>query len=410
MVNPDRPVDAASAPPYGTAASGDAGIGNHDLPGDAARSPGAGVGNRWNRIPFPAKPLAFPRPPENLPMHVAAPPAPNRWHALADRVLTGGAITRDEARSILTSPDSELLDLLAAAYRLRQRAFGNTVQLFFLMNAKSGLCPEDCGYCSQSKVSEAEIPRYNLLSAPKLLEAARLAAERQSKTFCIVISARGPTEREIDFVCQITPQIKREYGLNVCACLGLLSPEQAIRLAAAGVDKVNHNLNTSERYYGEVCSTHTYADRLATLSACRQAGLELCSGGIMGMGESVDDLVDMAFELRHLQVESIPLNFLNSIDGTPLENLDRLTPRDCLRGLAMMRLVNPTAEIRIAGGRELHLGSLQPLGLYAANSIFVGDYLTTKGQLPEADLRMIEELGFTITRGSEAAVPAPALN
>ena len=126
-------------------------------------------------------------------MHVAAPPAPNRWHALADRVLTGGAITRDEARSILTSPDSELLDLLAAAYRLRQRAFGNTVQLFFLMNAKSGLCPEDCGYCSQSKVSEAEIPRYNLLSAPKLLEAARLAAERQSKTFCIVISARGPT-------------------------------------------------------------------------------------------------------------------------------------------------------------------------------------------------------------------------
>ena len=131
------------------------------------------------------------------------------------------------------------------------------------------------------------------------------------------------------------------------------------------MDKVNHNLNTSERYYGEVCSTHTYADRLATLSACRQAGLELCSGGIMVMGESVDDLVDMAFELRHLQVESIPLNFLNSIDGTPLENLDRLTPRDCLRGLAMMRLVNPTAEIRIAGGRELHLGSLQPLGLYA---------------------------------------------
>ena len=342
-------------------------------------------------------------------MHVAAPLAPSRWHALADRVLTGGAIARDEARAVLASPDSELLDLLAAAYRLRHQAFGTTVQLFFLMNAKSGLCPEDCGYCSQSKVSEAEIPRYNLLSAPKLMDAARLAAERQSKTFCIVISARGPTEREIDFVCEITPRIKQEYGLNVCACLGLLSPEQAGRLAAAGVDKVNHNLNTSERFYGEVCSTHTYADRLATLAACRQAGLELCSGGIMGMGESADDLVDMAFELRELRVESIPLNFLNSIDGTPLEHVDRLTPRDCLRGLAMMRLVNPTAEIRIAGGRELHLGSLQPLGLYAANSIFVGDYLTTKGQLPEADMRMIEELGFTITRGSEAAEPAPAL-
>ena len=342
-------------------------------------------------------------------MTVAAPPAPSRWHALADSVLAGGSIDRSEGLAILASPDVELLYLLAAAYRVRHRAFGNTVQLFFLMNAKSGLCPEDCGYCSQSKVSEAEIPRYNLLSAPKLMEAARLAAERQSKTFCIVISARGPSQREIDFVCEITPRIKQEYGLNVCACLGLLTPEQAARLAAAGVDKVNHNLNTSERYYGEVCSTHTYADRMATLAACREAGLELCSGGIMGMGESANDLVDMAFALRELRVESIPLNFLNSIDGTPLEQVDQLTPRDCLRGLAMMRLVNPTAEIRIAGGREIHLGSLQPLGLYAANSIFVGDYLTTQGQLPEADYRMIEELGFTITRGSEAAEPAPVI-
>jgi biotin synthase len=332
---------------------------------------------------------------------------PGHWHGLADRVLAGGRLERHEAREVLDSSDVELLDLLAAVWRVRHRYFGTTVQLFFLMNAKSGLCPEDCGYCSQSKVSEAEIPRYNLLSAPKLLEAARLAAERQSKTFCIVISARGPTEREIDFVCSITPQIKADYGLNVCACLGLLSPEQARRLAAAGVDKVNHNLNTSERHYGEVCSTHTYADRVATLEACRAAGLALCSGGIMGMGESPDDLVDMAFSLAELRVESIPLNFLNAIDGTPLEGLDRINPRDCLRGLALMRLVNPAAEIRIAGGRELHLGSLQALGLYAANSIFVGDYLTTKGQLPEADYRMIEELGFTITRGAEAAEPPP---
>jgi biotin synthase len=281
------------------------------------------------------------------------------------------------------------------------------VQLFYLMNAKSGLCPEDCGYCSQSKVSEAEIPKYNLLSGPKLLEAARLASEQQSKTFCIVISARGPSQREMDFVCSIVPEIKRQYGLNVCACLGLLTPEQARRLADAGVDKVNHNLNTSERYYGEVCSTHTYADRVATLAACREAGLELCSGGIMGMGETHEDLIDMALELRRLGVESIPLNFLNSIDGTPLEDVRRLTPRDCLRGLALMRLVNPTAEIRIAGGREIHLRSLQALGLYAANSMFVGDYLTTKGQLPEADYRMIEDLGFVITKGAESAEPPP---
>ncbi|NCY03890.1 MAG: radical SAM protein, partial [Planctomycetia bacterium] len=216
-------------------------------------------------------------------MHVAAAStSPSHWHDLAQRVLAGGAIGRDEARAILASPDVDLLDLLAAAWRVRHHHFGNTVQLFFLMNAKSGLCPEDCGYCSQSKVSEAEIPRYNLLSAPKLLEAAKLAAERQSKTFCIVISARGPSEREIDFVCRIVPEIKQQYDLNVCACLGLLSPDQARRLAAAGVDKVNHNLNTSSRFYGEVCSTHTYADRIATLAACRAAGLQLCSGGIMG--------------------------------------------------------------------------------------------------------------------------------
>ena len=317
-----------------------------------------------------------------------------RWHAMASRVLSGGTIDRDDARAILESSDVELLDVLAAAWRVRHHSFGNTVQLFFLMNAKSGLCPEDCGY---------------LLSAPKLLEAAKLAAERQSKTFCIVISARGPSEREIDFVCTIVPQIKQQYDLNICACLGLLSPEQAQRLAAAGVDKVNHNLNTSERFYGEVCSTHTYGDRIATLAACRAAGLQLCSGGIMGMGETHDDLIDMGLELRSLGVESIPLNFLNAIDGTPLEGNNRVSPRDCLRGLAMMRMLNPTAEIRIAGGREIHLGSLQPLGLYPANSMFVGDYLTTKGQLPEADYKMIEEMGFVITRGAESAEPVPLM-
>jgi len=334
----------------------------------------------------------------------------SRWHALAAQVLDGHHLDRDEARAVLDSPDEELLDLLAAAYRVRHRAFGNTVQLFFLMNAKSGLCPEDCGYCSQSKVSEAEIPKYNLLSAPKLLEAARMAAAQNSKSFCIVISARGPTQREMDAVCEIVPKIKQEHDLNICACLGLLTPEQAKRLADAGVDKVNHNLNTSSRYYAEICTTHTYDDRVATLAACREAGLSLCSGGIIGMGEELDDVVSMALELRELKVESIPLNFLNAIDGTPLERTSALTPRDCLRALAMMRLVNPTAEIRIAGGRELHLRSLQPLGLYPANSMFVGDYLTTKGQLPEADEAMIHDLGFVITKGSEAAEPPACLN
>lgn len=222
-----------------------------------------------------------------------------------------------------------------------------------------------------------------------------------------MISARGPSEREIEAVCSIVPKIKQEYRLNVCACLGLLTPDQARRLAAAGVDKVNHNLNTSSRFYPEICSTHSYEDRLATLSACREAGLSLCSGGIIGMGETRDDVVAMAMEFRRLNVESIPINFLQSIDGTPLAGRRQLTARDCLRALAMVRFVNPSSEIRIAGGRETHLGSLQPLGLYPANSIFVGDYLTTKGQLPEQDRRMIEEMGFTVTTGSESSEPSP---
>jgi len=329
--------------------------------------------------------------------------AAGRWQDLAADVLRGRRLTKDEALAVLACPDEELLDLLSAAYRVRRRRFGDTVQLYFLMNAKSGLCPEDCSYCSQSKVSEAEIPRYNILNREKLLDGARIAAERQSKTYCIVISARGPNEREMDAVTTIVPEIKQRYGLNICACLGLLTPEQARRLKACGVDKVNHNLNTSEEFYREICTTHTFQDRLDTLKAVRGAGMELCSGGIIGMGEADADVVDMAFALADLQVESIPVNFLNPIDGTPLAGVRRLTPRYCLKVLAMFRLANPASEIRIAGGREIHLGSLQALGLYAANSIFVGDYLTTKGQPPEADYRMIEELGFVITRSEEVA-------
>jgi len=327
--------------------------------------------------------------------------SPSHWLDLAESVIQGTEVDRPPAIEILQTPDDELLNLLAGAYRIRREYFGNTVQLYFLMNAKSGLCPEDCHYCSQSKVSEAEIPRYNILNREKLLDGARVAAERNSKTYCLVISARGPNEREMKAVETIVPEIKEKYGLNICACLGLLTPEQAARLKAAGVDKVNHNLNTSDNFYSKICTTHTYGDRLATLQAVRNAGMQLCSGGIIGMGEAPSDIVDMAFSLRELAVESIPLNFLNPIEGTPLSEEGKLTPISCLKALAMFRFVNPRSELRIAGGRELHLRSLQPLGLYAANSVFVGDYLTTKGQAPEADYQMIADLGFRITRSEE---------
>jgi biotin synthase len=325
------------------------------------------------------------------------------WQRLAKRILHGHRLTLEEGLALLQAPDGQLLDVLSAAYRIRERHFGNSVQLYFLVNAKSGLCPEDCSYCSQSKVSKAPIPKYNILERDRLMEGARMARERNARTYCIVISARGPNEREMQAVEEIVPEIKSQYGLHVCASLGLLSQPQADRLKACGVDRINHNLNTSPEFYESICSTHSYQDRIATLQAVRHAGMELCSGGIIGLGERDEDVVQMAIELREIGVESIPLNFLNPIDGTPLAGTRRLNPRYCLKALAMFRFANPDREIRIAGGRELHLGSLQPLGLYAANSIFVGDYLTTQGQAPEADYRMIEELGFVVTRGREPA-------
>ncbi len=332
----------------------------------------------------------------------------SRWHKLAEGVLTGMPLSDEAALDVLRCPDDELLDLLAAVYRVRRSRFGNQVQLYFLMNAKSGLCPEDCSYCSQSKVSEASIPKYNLLQPEKLMEGARLAAERQAKTYCIVISARSPNEREMNAVCEIVPKIKQEYGLDICACLGLLTDEQAQRLQAAGVNRVNHNLNTSEKHYEDICSTHTYEDRRATLRSVRDAGMEMCSGGIIGMGEDDIDIVRMARELNELGVHSIPVNFLNPIEGTPLSANNDLNPRYCLKVLAMFRLMLPDREIRIAGGREMHLRSLQPLGLYAANSLFVGDYLTTKGQPADDDYRMLEDMGFEIVGGKPCGTPSQA--
>lgn len=330
-------------------------------------------------------------------------PAPGQplcpWSSLASSVLEGNAISREDALSILKSDDSELLAILDAAYRVRRKYFGKSVQLYYLKNAKSGLCPEDCNYCSQSKISDAPIERYAMLNAERLLDGARKAAESRARTYCIVASGRGPTDREVEHVAGVVRRIKEQYGLHICCCLGLLKPEQAVKLREAGVDRVNHNLNTSERFHEEICTTHTFRDRLETLDICRDAGLELCAGMIVGMGEADDDVVDVAMKLAELQVESIPVNFLNSIDGTPLQSLQHLEPRYCLKVLAMFRLTNPQAELRVAGGREVNLRSMQAMALYPANSMFVSDYLTTPGQKAEEDFRMIADLGFEITAG-----------
>ncbi len=316
------------------------------------------------------------------------------WSELADRVLDGGRVSAEEGLALLRSDDAELMDILAAAYRVRYRYYSNEAHLNYLVNAKSGNCSEDCGYCSQSRVSKAEIKKYELIDSEKLFDGARIAAEIGAKTYCMAISGRSPNEREIDVLAEAATKIKARYSLGVCASIGLISLDKAKRLKSAGVDRINHNLNTSRNFYPRICSTHSFEQRLENLRTAREAGLQLCSGGIVGMGEEPEDVVDLALTLSELQVEALPVNFLQPIDGTPLEGVRRLNPRYCLKALSLFRLANPKTELRIAGGREMHLRSLQPLGLLPANSIFLGDYLTTPGQAPSADMQMIDDLGF----------------
>lgn len=318
------------------------------------------------------------------------------WNNLAERSLAGECLSRQESLAVLQAPDEVLLDQLAAAFKVRRHYWGNRVRLHYLLNAQSGLCPEDCHYCSQSKISTAEIEKYPLLAKEKILEAAERAKQLKAGTFCMVISGRSPNESTFSRVLDAVQTVKQNYDLKICACLGLLSEEQTKRLAAAGVDRVNHNLNTSESNHASICSTHTFDDRLETVNHVKAAGITTCSGGILGMGESDDDVIDLALSLRNLGVTSVPVNFLIPIPGTPFADLQALNPRQCLRILCLFRFLLPSQEIRIAGGREVHLRSLQPLGLYAANSIFVGDYLTTPGQAANQDWEMIKDSGFVL--------------
>jgi len=314
--------------------------------------------------------------------------------------------TREEALAVLATTDDELLDVVAAAGRVRRQWFGRRVKLNYLVNLKSGLCPEDCSYCSQRLGSKAEILKYTWLKPEQAAEAAAAGLAGGAKRVCLVASGRGPTDRDIDRVADTIAAIKdANEQVEVCACLGLLSDNQAERLKAAGADAYNHNLNTSESTYGEITSTHTYADRVDTVNKAHGAGLSACSGLIAGMGESDEDLVDVVFALRELDSDSVPVNFLIPFEGTPLAKEWNLTPQRCLRILAMVRFVCPDVEVRIAGGREVHLRSMQPLGLHIANSIFLGDYLTSEGQAGQADLEMIADAGFEVEGAGQVTLP-----
>jgi biotin synthase len=325
---------------------------------------------------------------------------------LADAILDGKPATEDDALAVLQAHDDELLDVVAAAGRLRREHFGATVKVNYLVNLKSGLCPENCGYCSQALGSSADILKYKWLSTEDALEQAAAGLRGGATRVCMVSSGRGPTDRDVDRVADMVGTIKSEHPeVEICACLGLLKDGQAERLHAAGVDAYNHNINTAESHHDQIVQTHTYADRVDTVTKAKGAGLSPCSGLIAGLGESDEQLVEALFALRELGSDSIPVNFLMPFDGTAFENVWTLTPAKCVKILAMARFVCPDREIRIAGGREMHLRSLQGLALHVANSLFLGDYLTSEGQAADADLELIRDHGFTVLGAADAVLP-----
>lgn len=321
------------------------------------------------------------------------------YHDLAERSLHGLSLEREECYSILHCPEGRMLELLQSAFNVRERYFGRKVIVHLLINAKSGLCPEDCAYCSQSATSQTSIESYPLLDEGEILEAASIARTNQAERYCIVTSGCSPSQAELDHLCRVIKKIKETVDIEICTSLGFLTEQAAQQLKEAGVDRYNHNLNTSQRFYPQICTTHSYADRIETLQHARKANLTLCCGALFGMGESEEDIIDLALALRELGVDSIPVNFLHPIPGTPMETANYLTPFKCLAILSLIRFLNPWTEIRVAGGREYHLRSLQPLALYVANSIFVSGYLTTDGQTPDQDLQMIRDMGFEVERG-----------
>jgi len=316
---------------------------------------------------------------------------------MTEQVLAGAELDRERAHAVLQCPDGRLPDLLAATRRVREAVFGRRVKICILRNAQSGICPEDCHYCSQSRLSRADIPVYKLQSVGDLIEGARVAVASGARRYCMVCSMRGPGEREVEHLASACESIRAEFPeLELCLSIGLLEADQARRLKQAGAGWINHNLNTSRRFYPEICSTHSYDDRLRTIENVRRAGLSVCSGGIIGMGENDDDVIDLAVATRRLGAESVPLNFLHPIAGTPLGDARHLTPERCLKAACLFRLLNPCSEVRAAGGRELNLGGRQGEIFNAVNSIFVNGYLTTAGWDFERTRALIERSGFEV--------------
>lgn len=310
---------------------------------------------------------------------------------LKDKVISGGEISREEALRLYSEPLEELCE---AADETRKHFCGNGFDICTIINGKSGRCSENCKYCAQSSYYHTAADEYPLLDTEEIVRQAKYNADRGVLRYSIVTSGRALNDREVDKMCEAIREIKKQVDIEVCISFGLLNEAQYRKLHAAGATRVHNNLETSRNNFPNVCTTHTFDDKVAAIKAAKAAGLSVCSGGIMGLGETAEDRIDMALSLRELDIKSVPVNMLNPIPGTPYENNVRLSSEDMRRIAAVYRFILPEASIRLAGGRGLMEDKGESCFQSGANAVISGDMLTTSGYTIESDMEMIKRLGY----------------
>ncbi len=317
----------------------------------------------------------------------------NKLREIIDKSLNKQELTFEEGLFILNYPDEKIDELVEEVKNIREAVFGNQVEFCSLINAKNGACSEDCSFCAQSSKYPTPINAYPLVSKKELLEGAEKAVSIKANRYCIVTSGRRASEEEVEQISEAVRDIREKHPVKVCVSLGSIDEKSLKKLKDAGVDRVNHNLETSKRFFPNIVTTHSWEERYETIKTIQKVGLSTCTGGIFGLGETDEDIVDLAMTYRQLKVDSIPLNFLISIPGTPLENANNLTPEKCLKIISLFKAFNPWSELRLCGGREQNLGKYHDTAMEIANCLMAGGYLTRAGRAPGKDEEMVKRLG-----------------